>query len=284
MVNDVILRQQMSTLRPSLKIYTILGLPSKLHSASVDKSSKPICILRLFDSLRWTHLSYSPTVSYPVLNTTTACSRKRILSSLGVRLDDIVTILLLLLIIIIVRLVLSVLCNSQYQLIVEHYDRLFILYSTSNLLLISNKYNDYEDVVPVCVRLGYGLRYSLPPQPVIRNIVCAYVLSLILRLKLIRASFGLAYSVDPLIKPEKIHTIHNCSIKITSRFANAIYRHLKYSVFLDSERSDECIDFTMIITSRNNAPISNYGVVSDVKFKFLRNLSKTRKFAKYTSH
>ncbi|KAE9542370.1 hypothetical protein AGLY_003497 [Aphis glycines] len=33
------------------------------------------------------------------------------------------------------------------------------------------------------------------------------------------------------------------------------------------------------ITSRNNAPISNYGVVSDVKFKFLRNLSKTRKFA-----
>ncbi|KAF0764574.1 Uncharacterized protein FWK35_00006975 [Aphis craccivora] len=28
---------------------------------------------------------------------------------------------------------------------------------------------------------------------------------------------------------------------------------------LDSERSDECIDFTMIITSRNNAPISNFG-------------------------
>ncbi|KAF0759981.1 DUF2236 domain-containing protein, partial [Aphis craccivora] len=26
-----------------------------------------------------------------------------------------------------------------------------------------------------------------------------------------------------------------------------------------SERSEECIDFTMIITSRNNAPISNYG-------------------------
>ncbi|KAF0696062.1 Uncharacterized protein FWK35_00034525, partial [Aphis craccivora] len=29
---------------------------------------------------------------------------------------------------------------------------------------------------------------------------------------------------------------------------------------LDSERSDECIDFTMIITSRNIAPISNFGV------------------------
>ncbi|KAF0757281.1 Uncharacterized protein FWK35_00027691, partial [Aphis craccivora] len=28
----------------------------------------------------------------------------------------------------------------------------------------------------------------------------------------------------------------------------------------DFERSEECIDFTMIITSRNNAPISNYGV------------------------
>ncbi|KAF0766340.1 Uncharacterized protein FWK35_00011381 [Aphis craccivora] len=41
-------------------------------------------------------------------------------------------------------------------------------------------------------------------------------------------------------------------------------------LILDSERSDECIDFTMLcvffldsevysITSRNNAPISNYG-------------------------
>ncbi|KAF0751040.1 Uncharacterized protein FWK35_00012796 [Aphis craccivora] len=31
--------------------------------------------------------------------------------------------------------------------------------------------------------------------------------------------------------------------------------------FLDSERSEECIDFTMmcVITSRNNAPISKYG-------------------------
>ncbi|KAF0773030.1 phosphatidylinositol phosphatase PTPRQ [Aphis craccivora] len=27
----------------------------------------------------------------------------------------------------------------------------------------------------------------------------------------------------------------------------------------DSEQSDECIDFTMIITTRNNAPISNFG-------------------------
>ncbi|KAF0721029.1 Uncharacterized protein FWK35_00025477, partial [Aphis craccivora] len=28
---------------------------------------------------------------------------------------------------------------------------------------------------------------------------------------------------------------------------------------MESELSDECIDFTMIITSRNNTPISNYG-------------------------
>ncbi|KAF0770105.1 Uncharacterized protein FWK35_00003943 [Aphis craccivora] len=32
-----------------------------------------------------------------------------------------------------------------------------------------------------------------------------------------------------------------------------------YYLILHSERSEECIDFTMIITSRNNAPISNYG-------------------------
>ncbi|KAF0773294.1 Uncharacterized protein FWK35_00005947 [Aphis craccivora] len=31
------------------------------------------------------------------------------------------------------------------------------------------------------------------------------------------------------------------------------------STNINSERSDECIDFTMIITSRNNAPISNFG-------------------------
>ncbi|KAE9537632.1 hypothetical protein AGLY_006655, partial [Aphis glycines] len=56
----------------------------------------------------------------------------------------------------------------------------------------------------------------------------------------------------------------------------------------NSKRSDECIDFTMIITSRNNASISNFGGSFRrkseypwciIKFKFLRNLSKTRKFA-----
>ncbi|KAF0768016.1 Uncharacterized protein FWK35_00013187 [Aphis craccivora] len=33
-----------------------------------------------------------------------------------------------------------------------------------------------------------------------------------------------------------------------------------------SERSDKCIDFTMIITSRNNAPISNFGEVKGKQF------------------
>ncbi|KAF0766972.1 Uncharacterized protein FWK35_00019262 [Aphis craccivora] len=46
-------------------------------------------------------------------------------------------------------------------------------------------------------------------------------------------------------------------LKITGR------RNLKHTpvrdLILDSERSDECIDFTMIITSRNNASISNFG-------------------------
>ncbi|KAF0770957.1 Uncharacterized protein FWK35_00010800 [Aphis craccivora] len=84
-----------------------------------------------------------------------------------------------------------------------------------------------------------------------------------------------------------------------------------FSGFTNSERSDECIDFTMIITSRNNAPFSNFGGgfrwkseeyplrIIEVKrkhiptvfkkieknkkkkmtFKFLRNLLKTQIFA-----
>ncbi|KAF0766201.1 Uncharacterized protein FWK35_00017429 [Aphis craccivora] len=37
------------------------------------------------------------------------------------------------------------------------------------------------------------------------------------------------------------------------------YRLAGDRIRYDSERSEECIDFTMIITSRNNAPISNLG-------------------------
>ncbi|KAE9543778.1 hypothetical protein AGLY_002008, partial [Aphis glycines] len=47
----------------------------------------------------------------------------------------------------------------------------------------------------------------------------------------------------------KILIIFSCKTGDPTEFIN----------HLDSERSDECIDFTMIITSRNNAPISNYG-------------------------
>ncbi|KAF0765580.1 Uncharacterized protein FWK35_00026810 [Aphis craccivora] len=49
----------------------------------------------------------------------------------------------------------------------------------------------------------------------------------------------------------------NCRIK-TSLQKNRSKITLLCTI-LDSERSKECIDFTMIITSRNNAPISNYG-------------------------
>ncbi|KAF0768241.1 Uncharacterized protein FWK35_00006692 [Aphis craccivora] len=52
----------------------------------------------------------------------------------------------------------------------------------------------------------------------------------------------------------------------------------------NSERSEECIDFTMIITSRNNAPISNYGGGFRCKseypwciIKFSKKLRKTKK-------
>ncbi|KAF0714509.1 Uncharacterized protein FWK35_00021690, partial [Aphis craccivora] len=56
--------------------------------------------------------------------------------------------------------------------------------------------------------------------------------------------------------------------------------------FLDSERSDECIDFRMIITSRNNAPISNFGggFRSKITFSnsFQKNLEKQKKKKKMT--
>ncbi|KAF0759026.1 Uncharacterized protein FWK35_00018754 [Aphis craccivora] len=54
--------------------------------------------------------------------------------------------------------------------------------------------------------------------------------------------------------------------------------------FLDSERSDECIDFTMIITSRNNASISNFWGGFRWKIKFSKNFDFFRiphEFCKY---
>ncbi|KAF0769312.1 Uncharacterized protein FWK35_00000742 [Aphis craccivora] len=61
-----------------------------------------------------------------------------------------------------------------------------------------------------------------------------------------------------------------CIIQIKSKKFPPIFKKIrennkkvtekrKFSLKTNSERSDECIDFTMIITSRNNAPISNYG-------------------------
>ncbi|KAF0764062.1 Uncharacterized protein FWK35_00007248, partial [Aphis craccivora] len=52
----------------------------------------------------------------------------------------------------------------------------------------------------------------------------------------------------------------NTTIKKIDLVENFVLRkNSRFSVILDSERSEECIDFTMIITSRNNAPISNFG-------------------------
>ncbi|KAF0750382.1 Uncharacterized protein FWK35_00016013 [Aphis craccivora] len=64
-----------------------------------------------------------------------------------------------------------------------------------------------------------------------------------------------------LSKEKKIHTLDvlvsiNQGIK---RFLPISPVQFKKRDLPDSEWSDGCIDFTMIITSRNNAPISNYG-------------------------
>ncbi|KAF0769184.1 Uncharacterized protein FWK35_00007316, partial [Aphis craccivora] len=74
---------------------------------------------------------------------------------------------------------------------------------------------------------------------------------------------------------------------------NAIdFRPHRY-VILDSERSDECIDFTMMcvfflctysITSRNNAPISNYeGEIKSKHFPTVfKKIKKNKKKKKMT--
>ncbi|KAF0755730.1 Uncharacterized protein FWK35_00033906 [Aphis craccivora] len=58
-----------------------------------------------------------------------------------------------------------------------------------------------------------------------------------------------------MIRYDHNHTIQHSMFRSANNF-EILGSHLP---FLDSERSDECIDFTMIITIRNNAPISNYG-------------------------
>ncbi|KAE9522876.1 hypothetical protein AGLY_016687 [Aphis glycines] len=56
-----------------------------------------------------------------------------------------------------------------------------------------------------------------------------------------------------------------------------IFKIISEVLWVDSERSDKCIDFTMIITSRNNASISNFGVVSDEKFSKKSRKTKKKK-------
>ncbi|KAF0771129.1 Uncharacterized protein FWK35_00020709 [Aphis craccivora] len=64
------------------------------------------------------------------------------------------------------------------------------------------------------------------------------------------------------------HLLFVPKIRATIKRRTMAKSELKFSEIMDdtahvlfgnSERSDECINFTMIITSRNNAPISNYG-------------------------
>ncbi|KAE9534956.1 hypothetical protein AGLY_008248 [Aphis glycines] len=91
------------------------------------------------------------------------------------------------------------------------------------------------------------------------------------------------------------HSIHRMMLLANENLSGLINIDKNFSksrifanYFVDSERSEECIDFTMIITSRNNAPISNYGggfrCKSEypwciIEFEFIRNMSKLRKFA-----
>ncbi|KAE9525552.1 hypothetical protein AGLY_014079 [Aphis glycines] len=51
----------------------------------------------------------------------------------------------------------------------------------------------------------------------------------------------------------------NSSQKLSLSLETSSPYRKKININIDSERSDECIDFTMIITSRNNASISNFG-------------------------
>ncbi|KAF0715629.1 Uncharacterized protein FWK35_00029585 [Aphis craccivora] len=55
---------------------------------------------------------------------------------------------------------------------------------------------------------------------------------------------------------------------MSENFMSVMLEECEILLIFDSERSEECIDFTMMyvffvsvysITSRNNAPISNYG-------------------------
>ncbi|KAE9529733.1 hypothetical protein AGLY_011829 [Aphis glycines] len=74
------------------------------------------------------------------------------------------------------------------------------------------------------------------------------------------------------------------------KFKLKLYKLKILRLILDSERSNECIDFTMIITSRNRffGEISNFGggfrwkseyPWCIIEFEFIRNMSKLRKFA-----
>ncbi|KAF0726230.1 Uncharacterized protein FWK35_00030804, partial [Aphis craccivora] len=60
-------------------------------------------------------------------------------------------------------------------------------------------------------------------------------------------------------KNTNIGSPHRASMCLSFNYSNCLTGNKsKNAIQIHSERSEECIDFTMIITSRNNAPISNY--------------------------
>ncbi|KAE9545782.1 hypothetical protein AGLY_001325 [Aphis glycines] len=72
-----------------------------------------------------------------------------------------------------------------------------------------------------------------------------------------------SFNAVSLIIDELLYTF--TKIKCALQYASTLFKYFLSEAFsvliykLNSERSEECIGFTMIITSRNNAPISNYG-------------------------
>ncbi|KAF0755474.1 Uncharacterized protein FWK35_00012645 [Aphis craccivora] len=99
-----------------------------------------------------------------------------------------------------------------------------------------------------------------------------------IRTKKSKNQFGNFGTNSPQSKlPLKKTYSYNRLIKIVAY--TFLIMHVSTEVF-DSERSDECIDFTMIITSRNNALISKFGDGEYPQYWDWKLLKKSRKTKK----
>ncbi|KAF0752712.1 Uncharacterized protein FWK35_00019143 [Aphis craccivora] len=131
--------------------------------------------------------------------------------------------------------------NSQfmYALLIRK-----ITYEGSNCIIII-RVTHYRhisrevDVVEIIYNNNYVINLLIQSSPRLWNFIAKFDLTGCL-------------SIDIVFSIYRLETFsHYCIIRCTTVYtAGSI---------LDSERSEECIDFTVIITSRNNAPISNYG-------------------------